>query len=363
MSTSEKQTTTSQQSQSQTNPWAPQAAALTDAFGKAQGAYDAASTAKGPTDFTAGFNPAQLATFRSMIGQGSDMSVPGSQRDAAGILTNAGVSGTTGALSGYASFDPSSTNNTQSVIDAAGKYASGQNIDAQVNDAMLNARQTARDVTLPGINQSAAISGNTNSSRTGIAEGLVERGLAQQSANLGASLRSQAFQNGLTLAQQQAQNNNTQKLAALSGQGVLGTAAASGGNTAGNSSVANTGALDTLAMTGGAGLQASDQAALTNQLQRYQFDTQSPYANVTELMKIIGSGNWGSSTTSSGTGTSTEKSTPSTLDTISKGVGALTSIMGMFGGGALAAGEVGGSIGGSTSSIGYGGLNVPRFGF
>jgi hypothetical protein len=42
---------------------------------------------------------------------------------------------------------------------------------------MLNARQTARDVTLPQINQNAAISGNSNSSRTGIAEGLVQRGL------------------------------------------------------------------------------------------------------------------------------------------------------------------------------------------
>jgi hypothetical protein len=363
VSTSEKQTTTSQQSQSQTNPWAPQAAALTDAFGKAQDAYAKSSQAVAPTDFTAGFNPQQLATFQAMIGQGSNMAVPSTQAGAAGALTGAGVSGTQGALSGFAGFDPTASNNTQSIVDSANKYASGQNIDAQVNDAMLNARQTARDVTLPGINQSAAISGNTNSSRTGIAEGLVERGLAQQSANLGASLRSQAFQNGLTLAQQQAQSNKASRLAALGGQGALGASAVSGGNTAGNSSVANTGALDTLAMTGGAGLQAADQAALTNQLQRYQFDTQSPYANLTELMKIIGSGNWGSSTTSSGTGTSTEKSTPSTLSTIGGGIGALTSIMGMFGGGALAAGEVGGSIGGSTSSIGYGGLNVPRFGF
>jgi hypothetical protein len=68
------------------------------------------------------------------------------------------------------------------LIDAAKQYVAGQDIDGQVNDAMLNARRRHATSPCPGIEQNAAMTGNTNSSRTGIADGLVERGLAEQSA-------------------------------------------------------------------------------------------------------------------------------------------------------------------------------------
>src|SRR5207244_3688458 len=84
-------------------------------------------------------------------------------------LQTAGTDATTGALSGLGQYDPTKLNNTDAITAAAGKYADGQNIDAQVNDAMLNARQTARDVTLPQIEQPAAITGTRHTSRTGLA--------------------------------------------------------------------------------------------------------------------------------------------------------------------------------------------------
>lgn len=284
------------------NPWAPQQGALTDAFGNAQTAYDKASTAVAPTDFTAQMTPEQLTAFNSMIAQGSDHSVPASQAAAGGALTTAGTSGVAGALSGLASFDPSKTNNTASLIDSANKYADGQDIDAQVRNAMLNATQTARDVTLPGINQNAAVTGNTNSTRTGIAEGLVQRGLAEQSTDLGATLRNKAFTDGLTLAQTQANNNNTGALSALSNSGVIGNAAANSGNAATNSSVTNNGILSSEQLAGATGLQAADQAKLDNLLKQYQSGTSSPYDALNGLMSIIGSQNWGQSSSSTNTG-------------------------------------------------------------
>jgi hypothetical protein len=181
-----------------------------------------------------------------------------------------------------------------------------------------------------------AATGNTNSSRTGIADGLVQRGLAEQSANLEGTLRSQAFQNGLTLAQQQAQNNNTDKLAALSGQGAVGATASSVGNTADNSSIANMIAKLSAGATGGAGLTAGDQANLTNQLQKYQSDTTSPYNSLAALMSIIG-GNYGmtANTTGSGTGHETDTTQASPFSIAGGLLGAGTSLFGSGGLGIL----------------------------
>jgi hypothetical protein len=188
---------TTKNSSSQTTPWAPQAGALTDIFNNAANAYGTASQATAPTNFTAQFTPDQLATFKSMLGYANGNTTPANQAAAGGALTNAGVTGATGALTGLAGYDPTKLNNPGALIDQANQYASGQNIDAEVANSMLPALQQARDVTLPGIEQNAATSGNTNSSRTGIADGLVQRGLAEQATNLGATLRNQAFTNGL----------------------------------------------------------------------------------------------------------------------------------------------------------------------
>ena len=247
MSAFDSKQTTSTSASSTKDPWAPQAAALTGAFNDANSAYAKSSTATAPTDFTAQFTPEQLATYHTMIAQGGDTTAATNAANAGTALTGAGTTATTGALSGLSNFNASNANNPDSLVAAANKYVGGQNIDAQVNDAMLNARQTARDVTMPGIEQGAALSGNTNSSRTGIADGLVERGLAEQGANLGASLRSTAFQNGLTLAQQQAAGNNTTNVGALTGAASAGTNAVNSGVNAGTQSIADNTAQAALA--------------------------------------------------------------------------------------------------------------------
>jgi len=331
VSGSSKTTETTQQAQ-QTDPWAPQAGALTSAFSNAGTAYDKASTATAPTNFVAGFSPDQLATFQSMLGYANGNTIPGTTGSTANTLQGAGTGAVTGALSGLEGFDPTQLNSTNPIVDAANKYVDGQDINSQVRDAMLNATQTARDVTLPGIERDAALSGNTNSSRTGIADGLVQRGLAEQSANLGATLRNAAFSHGLDLASANANANNSAILAALQARLGGGNTAATEGVNAGSSSINDQGQLYSLAENAGQGQTAAQQAELDNALKQYQSGVQSPYDALQGLMSIIGTQNWGSQGTS--TGTSTKETTPSAWQIIGGllgGVGSAANTAGNLG--------------------------------
>lgn len=317
-----------QNSSSSTSPWAPQASALTGAFNNAQTAYGQASGAVAPTDFTAQFNPDQLSTFRQMLGYGNANSgIPGAESGAGGALTGAGVGATTGALSSLGAFNPQALNNPSSLIDQANQYVAGQNIPGQVQNAMLPAMQQVRDVTLPQMTSGAAGTGNINSSAAGpggTAQGVVERGLAEQAASMSGAMQGQAFGQGLNLASGNANANNNAILAALTGAAGAGTGAASAGGALTGSSIDNAGNLFSLAGQGGAGLQAGAQANLTNQLQQFQSGTSSPYAALNGLMGIIGSNNWGSNST----GTSTTTSSPSAWQTIGGLLGAGGSVVG-----------------------------------
>lgn len=257
-----------------------------------------------------------------MVGFGNDNSIPGSEAATGGALTGAGTNGVTGALSGLSAFNPSATNNPNALVDAANKYVAGQDIPSQVRNALQTATETARDVTLPQIEQNAATSGNTNSSRTGIAQGLVQRGLAEQAANLSGTLSSNAFANGLNLANQQANSNNTLDLGALSSAGSLGNTASATGLAGQAQSISDYIKQLSTAATGGTGLQSGNQADLTNELQQYQSGVNSPFGPLSNLMQIIGSQNWGSQ----GTGTSTTTSTPSAWSVIGGLLGAAGSL-------------------------------------
>jgi hypothetical protein len=73
------------------------------------------------------------------------------------------------------------------------------------------------------------------------------------------------------------------------------------------------------------GQNAAAQAALTNQLQQYQFGSQAPWTPIQNLMGIIGSNNWGGNTST--TGTSTTTSTPSAWQVLGGLLGAAGSFM------------------------------------
>src|ERR1700737_1961170 len=145
--------------------WAPQVGALTTAFNQAGGALANAQSAHAPT-----------GTSANLTGNGM-LSNNGVS------LSNSGTSAATSGLGALTNYNAGSTNNPQAISNAATQFANGQNIGAQTAAATNQAMETVRDVTLPGIQQHAAIGGNTDSSRNGIAQGLVERSLAENSQN------------------------------------------------------------------------------------------------------------------------------------------------------------------------------------
>lgn len=308
MNQSKSDTTSAQQS----SPWGPQATALTNAFSGANTALGKAQGAVAPTDFTAGMTPEQLSTFKSMIGYGGNSAIPNAEAATGTNLMGAGSQGAQGALSTLGGFNPAATNNPAAIAAGANTYANGVNIPGAVSAAMRDANQEANDVTIPGMESSAAGNGNINSSRTGLAEGIVQRGLAQQAGDLSATMRNDAYNTGAGLTANALGANNQAALAAATGAGALGSGLATSGASMGSNSINDQANLFTLAGQGGAGLQQSQQDALTNQLQQYQSGVSSPFDALNNYMNIIGSNNWGSNST----GTSSTTTSPSAFQTI-----------------------------------------------
>jgi len=328
MTTSTQQTNSSNQQQ---NFWAPQAPYITGVMSDAQNAYNTAQGAPAPSNFVAGLTPDQINTFNSMVSAGNGNTTGATLTGAGTNAVGTGTGALSSAASGYGNFNPAASNNMNANIAGANQYVNGVNIPAQVANAMQGAVETARDVTLPGIQSAAAANGNINSSRTGIADGLVERGLAEEAGNLAGTLSNQAYATGANLASNTNTVNNAATLSALSGLSGLGTGALTAGTSAINSGNSATAGALGLSEEGGAGLQGGNQANLNNQMAQWQFGTQAPFAALSQYAPFV--------TTpygSSGTSQSTTTSTPSFLQTLGQVLGAGSSLMGgIFGGNGL----------------------------
>lgn len=295
------------QQQQQVNPWDAQSPFL-------QQAFSGASNALGQTNASlSGFAPGQLAAFSSMLGYGlGNGGVASSSANAGGALTGAGANATGQGLYGLSNFTPGNT--PSAVMDAANQYMNNPNTQGMIDAATLDARRAVNEGAMPQIERNANLSGNVNSNRTGIAQGIVERGLGDTVANTSANIRGQQFNTGLQAALSQLGGNDTNRLGALTALTGGGTNAVGTGVGANTGSVAQQGGLYGIANQGIAG---QTQVA------------QAPFTSLQDFMNIIGSQNWGSSGTgtSTSTGTSNTTKTPSMLDTIGKIGGMGSSLM------------------------------------
>lgn len=244
-------------------------------------------------------------------GTGND-NIPASSAAAGSALSSAGANATTTGLNDLAGFTPQG--GTQSNIDAANAYVAGQNIPAQVKADMLGANQEASDETLPQIARNAAATGNVNSSRSAIEQGIVERGLAQQAGGLGAQLQANAYNTGLNLAEQNSEATNNALLNKMTGLTSGGSTAGYIGTNANTGAVGQAGGLFNIANSGIQGEYQAAQAPLTNQEQQYEAQTNDPFAALNNFYNIIGNRSWGGTTT--GSSSTTQTNTPSTLSTI-----------------------------------------------
>lgn len=262
---------TTTQNQTQTNdPWAPQIPYLTDAFSKAKATYDQS----GSNPFT----QAQLDNFTNQIGFANGSKIPGqTSAYGTGLLSQGGA-----ATSGALSMTPSD------IIGQAGQYANNPYLDGQVTAAMRDATRSVNEEALPSIARNAAASGNQFSSRKGIAEGIVQRGLAEKTADVSANLRGNAWSQGLAQAEGARQfNAGTGLDMSKTGLGAL------------SSSLSQQSGLYDMANSAAAG---------------------GKNMGWEDLMKYYGliSGNFGGTTT--GTGSKTEQNNPGFFDYLGAGL-------------------------------------------
>ena len=300
------------ESKSDTTPWAPQQSYLLDAFSEAQKAYNENQAAGGYLgDYVAGPSQVQYDAYGNAITQG--YAAQGANQgliDQSSANLTTGSQGAAGVMSSLGQF--ASTDQTAANIEKAKQYVAGLDIPGQVSAGMLAANQNAAESSVPNIYRSAAQSGGVNSDRAALAQGVVERGLAQQAAGLSSTLNNAAYTQGLSNAQQ----GNAQQLQALSQQGSVAGALSAAGAAGTNSGISNQQTLNAQITGGASGATGLDQQTLNNEIQKYAAEQGYTTAQLNQLMSIIGK-NWGSSTTSNQTTTDN----PSLMQNIGSGIG------------------------------------------
>ncbi len=313
-------TTKTEAVDTKTDPWSGQQPFLTDAFNQAKGIYDAQKGTPGyQGDYYAAPTQAMKDAFQGNMGFAS-----GAGKDAAttaaGTGTAAAASGLAGSNSALGQIFGMTGAQTDANIAAAGKYAANPYMDGMVDAASRDISRNVNENVMPGIARGAAATGNINSTRTGVAEGIAQRGLQDTIGDISAQLRGTAYQSGIGAAQQ----DYTNRLGAMMGGAQTASGLLSQG-LAGLESGANINNTNTNTnLTSATMLNGYDQNALDNEYQKYTANKNSPWENLSNYYGIIGGNNWGSATT--GTNTTKTQSNPSMLSTLGSGLGIIGSL-------------------------------------
>lgn len=308
-------------STTKTDPWGPQAGYLKDIFAKAQSTYNNTSQDPYTGDHLAAFRPEQLSMFNNMIDYANTSPVGNLLFGQGANLSGLGQGALGAGFQGLQDFRP---NDTMGTIADASLYADNPFINGMVDAATRDSERATYEDGIPSIQRQAALSGNTNSSRTGAKEAILERAHQDRRADVSAGLRGDAFQRGIGHAQA-GRDAEMSRLMSLTGTGLQ---TALGGDESLRNSVASMRELFGLGNEGGAGLQASDQQALSNELAKYSFLQDSAWAPLMNYFSIIGANNWGGTSKTKGvtntTGTATQTASPAaTIGGLLTSVGSL----------------------------------------
>lgn len=91
---------------------------------------------------------------------------------------------------------------TGGIMSRIGAYQSDPNLEASIGAAKSDIFRDMRENGMTSIDSDAAMNGNTNSSRTGIAEGVLQRGALEQASKIDAGMRENAYTRSMDAAQQ-----------------------------------------------------------------------------------------------------------------------------------------------------------------
>jgi len=302
---------------SESEPWKEQQPYLKDAFSSAQNIYNSQKdTPYYQGDLYAGIDPLTA----------SAVDRTGSYAGGAGAQAASGVAGVgsdllgssdayrnaIGAYGAAASSDPTKAN-----IRAAGAYASNPYLASQIDAASRDVTRNLGEVALPSIDREAVASGNINSSRAGVAEGIARRGAQDQIGDISASLRGNAYSQGLGLAE----SARTSNLSALGNTaGLYGGAVNTGLGAAAQGQDMSLTNLDAASRAGQI-RQNDAQGRLNADFQRWQGQDTRASDLLARYYGIIGANNWG------GTQTTTQSNNPGLIAGI---LGAGTAAAGIY---------------------------------
>lgn len=293
------------------DPWHGQQPHLLRIFGDAQQLYDQQRAENDPGytgDMLAPPRQEQVDAFTNALdfanNQGSEWArlsgMTGGQAIGQGML---GSGAAMGGLFGMANMDPSAAN-----LATAAQYADNPFIGQMTDAAMRDARRTHDEVTSQQIDRNAAATGNLNSSRTAIAQGIAERGLAERAADISATMRGQAWSQGLGMAQA----DQDRRLAAMQGLGALGqgmTQTGLGGLGQALGMMRENVDMSTMASSM---LTAMDQQKIDNELAKIEYSQMKDWEPLAKYYGLVGDKSWGYQ----GQSTTTTRNQPSALQTI-----------------------------------------------
>lgn len=297
------------------DPWGPQQKWLTQAFSEANKIYQQQKQNPGYTgDFVSAPRPEEIAGYQNALNfsSGAGQNAVNNTLNTSGQMAGLGMTGANAGMG--ALFNQANTNQTAGNIAAASQYANNPYMSSMVDAATRDVRRQFNEETLPGIDRTAAGTGNMNSTRAGIAAGIAQRGLQDAIMDTSAQMRGNAYQQGLS----QASTDNQQRLAASQALGGLGSDLSKAGLYGLGQGMDMAGKNIATTLLGSTGLQGLDQRVLDNELAKSQYASAYPWEALNRAFAIQGGQSWGSE------GTSTKTENPSTLSTIG-------SVAGIFG--------------------------------
>ena len=188
---------------------------VTDMYSRGQGALDSALDAgfyQGPT--YAGLDPLQTQAIQNIAGVGSRGAADANQF----MNTGRGFAQNYADLYNQASVNP---------LDNAINYASA-NTEPLLRSAMRDPFRQLTEQTLPGIDQGASMTNNTNSSRAGVAEAIAKRAFDDRSADVAANIQDRLIDRSMQSDQNRLANMTTanQNLAGVYNTGFTQAGAA-----------------------------------------------------------------------------------------------------------------------------------------
>lgn len=304
------------------DPWGPAQPYLLTGLDQASQIYGKSLTRNDPGytgDFVAQPNRMQTDGAAGLMNLGYT-ELPKSAADSLATgadLTGKGTLGVTDAMSGLAQFGNS--NFTGQNISAAGQYANNPYMDQMVQAATRDATRTFGESVMPGIGMNAAATGNINSTRTGVAEGIAQRGLQDTIADTSAQMRGSAWTQGLAASQA----DQASRLQALNSYGALGNSLLGAGASQyqiGWDGMSKAGDIFNL---GNALTTANNQAPLDNGMAAADYRDKQPWSQLMNYYQIASNAaGQGGVTTTTGNKTTTQQASPLTM---------VGSLMGAFG--------------------------------